>query len=190
MKTFLGKFVIAVLLIVGLASPALAQTQGTSFFVKIDGIKGESPVQGHKDEVDVFSFNLGVTQTGTTDFGGGAGSGKSQFLPVVIYKNVDVASPALFLACATGKHIKTVELKAVRNIGEAGPLEYLTVTLTDVIVSSFNDQSADGNTSPTILETVSLKYAKIEISYRKQNPDGSLAPPVKSGFDLKSNKPL
>ena len=190
MKTLLNKIVVVALFIVTAASPSLAQTQGSSFFVKIDGIQGESPADGHKDEIDVFSFNLGVTQAGGNEVGAGAGAGKSQFQPVMIYKNVDVASPALFLACATGQRIKKVELKAARRNGDSGPQEYLTITLTDVIVAGFNDQSANGDGSQTILESISLKYAKIEISYRKQNPDGTLGDPVKAGFDLKANKKI
>ena len=190
MKTLLNKLVLVAVLVVGVAVQSQAQTAGSSFFVKIDGIKGESAVQGHKDEIDVFSFNLGVSQAGNSEIGSGAGAGKSQFEPVKIYKNVDVASPALFLACATGQRIKKVELKAARQNGESGLQEYLLITLTDVVVSGFNDQSANGDGSQTILESVSLKYAKIEISYRKQNPDGSLGDPVKAGFDLKTNKKI
>ena len=108
-------YAIAVLVITGSAAPSLAQS---SYFVKVDEIQGESSAIRHKNEIEVFSFNLGVKQVDVSNPGGGAGGSKSQFLPVMIYKNVDMASPPLFLACATGKHIKQMILTAARTIGE------------------------------------------------------------------------
>ncbi len=184
MKTLLTNIVIALILITG----AHAQS-GSQFFVKIQGIDGESAQSSHANEIDVFSFKLGVSQKGITDFGGGAGAGKAQFLPVMIHKNVDISSPQLFLACTTGKHIPKVELKAARVLGEI-LTDYLVITLTDVVVSSVNHESADSNGDTTVLESVSLNFTKIEISYRKQNAIGGLDEAVKTGFDVKANKKL
>ena len=41
------------------------------YFLKIDGIKGESLDDKHKDEIDVLSFSWGVSQSGSMAFGGG-----------------------------------------------------------------------------------------------------------------------
>ncbi len=184
MKTLLTNILIALLLIAG----AHAQN-GSQFFVKVQGVAGESAQSGHENEIDVFSFKLGVSQKGITDFGGGAGAGKAMFLPVLIHKNVDISSPQLFLACTTGKHIPKVELKAARLLGET-LTDYLVITLTDVIISSINHESADASGDTTVLESVSLNFTKIEISYRKQNAMGGLDEAVKTGFDLKANKKL
>ena len=72
-----------------------------TFFLKVDGIPGESQEPGFLDQIEVVSFKMGVQQKGVSDFGGGAGVGKSEFLPLRIFKYVDKASPALFLKCAT-----------------------------------------------------------------------------------------
>jgi type VI secretion system secreted protein Hcp len=190
MKTLLRNLLVAVFITVAVSTQALAQTAPTSqFFLKVQGIPGESRVVGHEDEIDVFSFKLGVTQRGVTDFGGGASAGKSVFLPVIVYKNVDISSPQFFLACATGKHIPKVELKAARLSNDTLQ-EYLVITLTDVLVSSLNHESADASGNQTVLESVSFNYAKIEISYKPQNPDGSLGAPVMAGYDVKANKKL
>ncbi len=186
MKTILSYAVIAVLLLTGVQ----AQTGGTQFFVKVTStpaIVGESRVDGHADEIDVFSFKLGVSQKGITDFGGGASAGKAQFLPVMIHKNVDRSSAGLYLACATGKRIPKVELKAARVFNEELK-DYLLITLSDVIVSSVNHESAEANTGTTVLESVALNFTKIEISYIRQKPDGSFDSPVKTTYDLKLNK--
>ena len=45
------------------------------FFLKIDGIPGESTDAKHKDEIDVLSWSWGANQTGTMSYGGGGGAG-------------------------------------------------------------------------------------------------------------------
>jgi type VI secretion system secreted protein Hcp len=46
------------------------------FFLKIDGIDGESKDSKHKGEIDIESFSWGATQTGTSHAGGGSGAAK------------------------------------------------------------------------------------------------------------------
>ena len=38
------------------------------------------------------------------------------------------------------------------------------------------------------LDSISLKFSKIEVSYKQQKPDGSLAPAIRVGWDRKTNK--
>ena len=37
----------------------------TDFFLKLDGIKGESTDAKHKGEIEIESFSLGLTNTGS-----------------------------------------------------------------------------------------------------------------------------
>src|SRR5262249_34909915 len=94
------------------------------------------------------------------------------------------ATPTLFLACVTGQHIK----KAVLTCRKAGGKqeEYLKITLTDVLVSSYTVGHGHDHERP--IDQVSLNFGKIEKEYREQKPDGSLGPPVKTGFDVKQMK--
>lgn len=48
-------------------------------FIKIDGIKGESTDDKHKDEIDVLSWSWGMSQSGTVHTTGGSGAGKVSF---------------------------------------------------------------------------------------------------------------
>src|SRR5256885_2098026 len=46
------------------------------YFLKIEGVEGESQDSKHKDEIQVLSWSLGEQQAGTMAFGGGgAGTG-------------------------------------------------------------------------------------------------------------------
>ena len=110
------------------------------YFLKIQGIPGESQDAKHKDEIQVLSYSFGEQQAGTMAFGGGGGAGKVQMRDLNFRKNVDRATPKLFLACATGEHFKQVVLTA-RKAGK-DQQDYFRVTLNDVLISSF---TSDGD---------------------------------------------
>lgn len=155
------------------------------YFLKIEGIEGESQDHKHKGEIDLESWSWGETQAGTHSGGGGGGAGKVSMQDFHFVMKVNKASPKLLLACANGEHIK----KAVLTCRKAGKeaQEFLKMTLTDLLVSSFQTGgSGHGDIVPT--DQISLNYSKIEYEYKAQKPDGSLDGPVKAGWDLKQNK--
>jgi type VI secretion system secreted protein Hcp len=154
------------------------------YFLKIDGIPGESTDHKHKDEIDVSSWSWGVTQSGTHAYGGGGGAGKSAHGDLHFTMRISKASPKLHLACATGEHIK----KAVLTCRKAGKeqQEYLKVTFTDVLVSSYQASGSEREIVP--VEQCALNFAKIEFSYQTQKSDGTLEGAVKSAYDVKAAK--
>jgi type VI secretion system secreted protein Hcp len=155
------------------------------FFLKIDGIDGESTDAKHKNEIDIQSWGFGATQSGTMHSGGGGGAGKVSVQDIHFTKNVDKASPKLFLSCANGEHIK----KAVFVARKAGKeqQEYMKITLSDLLVSSHQMGGSSGDRIVPV-DQFSLNFAKIEIEYKEQKEDGSLGGIVKTGYDLKQNK--
>ena len=62
-------------------------------FIKIDGIKGESADDKHKEEIDVLSWSWGMSQSGSAHMGGGAGAGKVNVNDLSFTKYIDVAGP-------------------------------------------------------------------------------------------------
>ena len=155
------------------------------YFIKFDGIKGESADAKHKDEVDIESWSWGETNAGSTGSGGGGGAGKVAMQDFHFVMKLNSASVSLMKACATGQHIKVATLTA-RKAGK-DQQEYLTIKFTDVLVSSFQTGGSEhGEAVPT--DQVSLNFAKIEVDYKQQKPDGSLAPPDQFKYDLKAHK--
>jgi type VI secretion system secreted protein Hcp len=153
------------------------------WFLKIDGIQGESTDASHKDEIDVSSWSWGVTHTGGTGAGGGAG--KVAFQDFHFVSRISKASPALFLACATGTHHKSAALSGVRTAGKSKSGEFLKYKLSDVVVTS-DQHSGDEDGEP--IEQFSLKYAKVEVTFTPQTTAGKAGTPVRAGFDVKANK--
>jgi type VI secretion system secreted protein Hcp len=95
------------------------------------------------------------------------------------------ASPKLFLACATGQHIKWAYMTGVRG-GEAS-LNFLKWTLSDVLISSYQ---TGGASESLPMESMSMAFAKIEVEYTVQNSDGRAGEIVKAGWDLRLNQKI
>jgi type VI secretion system secreted protein Hcp len=157
------------------------------YFLKIDGVESESGDDKHKGEIELESFSWGETQSGTSGRGGGAGAGKVQPNDFNFVKRVDKASPVLLIGCATGAHYKTAILTARKAGGNQH--DYLKITMEDVLISSYKTSgSAHDGIVPT--DQVSLNFAKLEMSYKEQKPDGSLGGEVKQKYDFGANKKI
>ena len=153
-------------------------------FMKIKEAPGESKDETHGGEIDVLAWSWGMSNSGSAHIGGGAGSGKVNVQDVSFTKYVDASSNALMLFCANGKHIPEA-LLTVRKAGEK-PLEYIKITMNDVLVSSVSTGGSGGEDRLT--ENVTLNFSKVKFEYTKQKKDGSAdGGPMSMGWDIAKN---
>lgn len=152
-------------------------------FLKIEGTDGESLDAKHKDEIEVLSFSWGVTNSGATGAGGGAGAGKATFQDLSFIHKIDKASPLLMRACATGRHLKEATI-TYRKAGK-DQQEFLVIKMNDIIITGVTDGAASGQAGS---ETISLAFLKIDLEYKPQKADGSLDTGIHFKYDLKANK--
>jgi type VI secretion system secreted protein Hcp len=156
------------------------------YFIRFDGIEGESTDEGHKGEIEVESWSWGATHARAAQPRGGS-AGKVSMQDFHFVTRLSKASPVLLRACTTGRHIPQAVLSA-RKAG-ASPQDYLTLGFSDVFVSSYQTgASEDDDGIPT--DQVSFNFTKIEVEYRQQSRDGKLGAAVQFGYDLKTNKAL
>lgn len=162
--------------------PSTSTQASADYFLKIDGIEGESTDDKHKNQIEILSYSWGATQTGTHAGGGGGGAGKATFQDISFTTTTSKASPKLMEALAKGQHIKEATL-AVRKAGSKE--DYLIIKLEDIIVTSYQQDGAN-NAVPT--DSFSLNYAKIEFKYSPQNRDGSLGTPIVATWNIQENR--
>lgn len=119
----------------------------SDYFLKIEGIDGEIAIE---------SFSWGVSSP--RDAASGQATGKRQYQPLIIRKQVDKASPLLFRLINDGKgnNIKRVTLGRPPSDGKAG----YTVVFDDVNITLFQEQG-DLGSSP--IENLSFVYQKVEL---------------------------
>lgn len=152
-------------------------------FLKIDGIEGESIAKGMEKQIEVLSWSWGMTQQGSAHSGTGAGTGKVNVQDLHFTKVVEKSSPLLMKFCCTGKHLKEAKL-TMRKAGD-NPVDFVVITLTDVLVSSVS--SGGGKEGDQLIESVSLNFAEFKYEYKTQTKDGKAGPAVTAGFNIAKN---
>jgi type VI secretion system secreted protein Hcp len=152
------------------------------YFLKIDGIPGESKDKTYKDTIQLESWSYGESQGGTMGSGGGGGAGKVVMQDFHFVQKVNKASPLLFRACAKGDHIGSAQLICRKAGGEQ--IDFFTVTFTDILVSSFQI-GGSGGSDVIPMEQVSLNFTKIEVAYKEQDTKGKALGAIKAWYDSK-----
>jgi type VI secretion system secreted protein Hcp len=160
-------------------------------FLKLAGIPGDSADKvgslpgdiKHTGEIDVLAWSWGVSQSGSTQFGGGGGSGKANVQDISITKRIDKATPNLLQYCLTGKHVKDATL-TMRKAGTK-PVEYLVINLEDIIISGLTTGGSSGG--DLLTENVTLNFAKVKLSFTEQDTKGDPGKTILTGFDIAGN---
>jgi type VI secretion system secreted protein Hcp len=153
-------------------------------FIKIEPkLEGESKDKTHKGEIDILAWSWGMSQSGTTHMGSGGGAGKVNVQDLSFTKWVDKSTPDLMLACATGKHFDKATL-VMRKAGDK-PLEYLTITMEDLMVVAISTGGSGGEDRLT--ENVVLNFAKVKVDYVEQTDTGGTGAKPSMTWDIAAN---
>ena len=154
-------------------------------FLKLGDIKGESKDSDHREEIDVYSFDWGMAQSGSMHVGSGGGAGKVAIRNLSINKSMDKASPNLMMACSSGKHYPQATL-TVRKAGGTSTVEYLVITMKEVMVTSYETRSGVADAQQS--EDIVLNFGQVEVAYQPQSKDGAKeGGPVKYGWNIREN---
>jgi type VI secretion system secreted protein Hcp len=153
-------------------------------FLKLEGIDGESNDDKKKNQIEILSFSLGGSNTGSFSMAKGGGTSKVNLQDIQFTKVIDKASPNLFSSLTIGKHIDKGTL-TVRKAG-GDPKDYFMITMTPCIVSSYNVSGHEGGGAPH--ESFSLNYDKIEVEYKTQDDKGNLGASIKKYWETSSSK--
>ncbi|KDB09059.1 protein of unknown function DUF796 [Burkholderia sp. lig30] len=153
-------------------------------FLKLTGIDGESRDALHSHEIDVLTWDWSVSQQSDMHSGSGRGTGKCAVDDLIFEHYVDRASPNLMLHCLAGKHIDQATL-VMRKAGGT-PLEYLKITMDDVLITRVHPISNYNMAMPR--EEVHLSFACVRQEYAIQNAQGGHGGTVSMGYDIKTNQ--
>lgn len=152
-------------------------------FLTLEPIKGESQDKTYKDKIDVLAWSWGMSNSGSAHAGGGMGAGKVNVNDISLTKWIDAASPLLMKSCCNGKHFGEGKL-IVRKAGE-NPVEYLIVTMTDVLITSISTGGSGGEDRLT--ENVTLNFAKVNVKYTPQDKTGAAGTPADMTWNIAAN---
>ena len=148
---------------------AVAQASSAEvFLMNIPGVSGDVTLAGYPGWISVTTFSEGFASIGGASAGGGARHVTCHDLRIV--KPLDVTSPALTMAVATGHQYSKIELVALSNShGSESP--FLKLTLHHAFITAVN-LGGDSATSARY-ETLTVEAQSIDVSYFAPRPDGA-----------------
>ena len=156
-------------------------------YLQIDGIKGESMDDKHKDWIECTSVTWGVKQprSATASTGGGHTAERCEHEEVVIDKLADLSSPVLLQTCSAGKTVPKAKLEFMRADGQGERIKYFEIELENVLIGAIKPKVEEG---AIIQEKVGLKFSKIKWKYTQQKVTGGAGGNTSGGWDLAANK--
>ena len=170
----------------------------SDFFIKIDGIDGESSDKSHAKWIEVIAFEHGSVQNvgvgRATDV-----SGRGQFMPFSFTHLVDKATPKLQQFCMSGQKVAKVQFMVCRAVAGAQVPVY-EVTMENVKIAKTQVKSVvNGSSAPLIdtyagvdgvyipIEIVELVPGKITWKVTAIKPDNTKDGAVEASFNQVEN---
>jgi len=151
------------------------------FFLKLDGIEGESVDDKFKNQIRILSWSWGASSVSSVSGTGGSGAGKADLSNFQVMCDFDKATPKFFKSIGEGTHIKTGTMSAVKSGAKGKP--YLKVDFKELFVTSV--QMSASSEIPTV--SVSFSYNEIKIDYSQQAEDGTLTSTGAVTYNTKTN---
>jgi type VI secretion system secreted protein Hcp len=156
-------------------------------YLQIDGIKGESADDKHKDWIECKSVEWGVKQprSATASTGGGHTAERCEHTEITVTKLADLATPLLLQTCSSGKTIPKAKLEFMRADGQGERVKYFEIELENVLIGEVTPSVKQGD---ILSEELGLKFSKIKWKYTQQKVSGGAGGNTSGGWDLASNK--
>jgi type VI secretion system secreted protein Hcp len=162
----------------------------TNFTLVIETITGETQNVHYEGSggIDVHAWSWGMTQSGTTHEGPGAGSGRVSVADITFTKFVDNSTPDFIKACMLGRHIPKATLHVRKADGDKS-LEYLTIEMNTVLISSYDTGGASDGLD-RVQETIKLNFRSFTVTYAQQDSTGAKTGENEVSFDIARNEAI
>ena len=112
------------------------------YYLRIDGLSGDSTAAGHEGWFEIDYFDLSVAR-GTGLSSGGLVGGSPNYEPVSVGFSLDSALASLLQNMSSGKQFTSVQIEGV-NFGSGAPSTFFELTLNNVSTSTLFDFSQGG----------------------------------------------
>ena len=134
-------------------------------FLKIQGIKGDSADDKHKEWIEVQSYKHQINNPfgGAINASGDYVGAKASHHDFTIVKKLDFSSPTLFQYCHLAKRIPQIQLELCRAMGDKTP--FMKYTFKDAVISSVEPVGSHESDDTLPQETIAVRYVQISLEY-------------------------
>lgn len=156
-------------------------------YLQIDGIKGESLDDRHKDWIECKSVGWSVAQpkSASASTGGGHTAERCEHADIVIAKLADLSSPILLQTCSAGKTIPKAKFEFMRADGQGERVKYFEIEIENVLVGAVTPSVREGD---ILTEQIGFKFSRVKWKYTQQKISGGAGGNTSGGWDLSANK--
>ena len=147
-------------------------------------IKGDSTAAGYVDQIVLESVEFGAARTIIIPTGKTAReSGVPTFTELTCAKKFDIASTELFMQSVSGASLDEATITYLQTDTEGNPEPFLIITLTDPIVTSYQNNSHGDRP----VERFRMNFTKIKLAYTQYSGEKAKKASPK-GWDLLASK--
>lgn len=156
-------------------------------YLQIDGIKGESADDAHKEWIECSSVHWGIVQprSATASTAGGHTAERAELSDIAFHKLTDISSPILMQTCAAGRTLPKAKFEFMRADGEGVRIKYFEMELENVLIGHVIPSVDPG---VMMSENVGLKFSKVRWKYTRQRLAGGNGGNTAGGWDLATNR--
>ncbi len=156
-------------------------------YLQIDGIKGESTDDKHRDWIECQSVQWGVLQpkSATASTGGGHTAERCEHEDILLSKLADLSTPVLLQACSSGKTLARAKFEFMRADGQGDRVKYFEIELKNVLIGSVSPHLTEGD---ILQESIGLKFSEVKWTYTQQKVSGGAGGNTSGGWNLATNK--
>jgi type VI secretion system secreted protein Hcp len=153
-------------------------------YLKIGDIRGESQRADHEDEIDIHDMMWNIEQGSAAQVGKGRSRARAQISGLYLNKFVDASSAYLALACMQGKSFPDMILAVRKDSGEAH-LDYLTITMENVLISKYEVLGVGAQEDGQVIEEqIGLVFENVTYKYVVQEDDHSAGDEHEVTYDI------
>jgi type VI protein secretion system component Hcp len=143
-----------------------------TWFLRIEGIAGDSTVQGHQGAIEVGSWSWSISNK--HGLATGTGSEHAVLHDLVVSAPLGSASLQLIETCALGRQPASASLTGVRQGNQ--PFTFLRYELVRISVESVSQTAGEDG---VVVDQIVLQFRGLKGTFTRQNPDGSAGTPIK-----------
>jgi type VI protein secretion system component Hcp len=159
---------LALLVAIAFAMVPTATSATEQIAMLVPNIPGSSTLSGHIGWINVLSFAGSAVAPNPS---------VAQPCQMVVQKNLDIASPRLWLATVTGQTFLTIKIDLV-TVGGIAPFVAYEIELENAQITSIGDAGSTGVPQ----ESVTFKAAKGIVTFNEQNPSSGVITPITVSF--------